>query len=57
MVYEPYSVLMTVYQKDNPEYFRQSLASMLNQTVMPDEIVVVTDGPITDNLQAVIDEL
>lgn len=57
MVYEPYSVLMTVYKKDNPEYFRKSLASMLNQTVIPDEVVVVTDGPITDNLQAVVDEL
>lgn len=57
MVYEPYSVLMTVYKKDNPEYFRQSLTSMLMQSVMPDEIVVVTDGPIPDSLQAIIDEL
>ena len=57
MAYEPYSVLMTVYKKDNPEYFRQSLTSMLMQSVMPDEIVVVTDGPIPDSLQAIIDEL
>lgn len=57
MVYEPYSVLITVYKKDNPEYFRQSLSSMLTQSVMPDEVVVVTDGPITKSLQSVIDEL
>lgn len=57
MVYEPYSVLMTVYQKDNPDYFWQSLESMLTQSVKPDEVVVVTDGPITDELQTVVDEL
>lgn len=57
MVYEPYSVLITVYKKDNPEYFRQSLSSMLTQSVMPDEVVVVADGPITKYLQSVIDEL
>ena len=57
MVYEPYSVLMTVYKKDNPDYFWQSLESMLTQSVRPDEVVVITDGPITDELQTVIDEL
>lgn len=56
-MYDPYSVLMTVYKKDNPDYFWQSLESMLTQSVKPDEIVVVTDGPITDELQDVIEEL
>lgn len=57
MAYEPYSVLMTVYCKDNPEEFRMSLSSMLTQTVMPDEVVLVTDGPIGENLQFVVDAL
>ena len=57
MVFEPYSVLMTVYKKDNPDYFWQSLESMLKQSVKPNEIVVVADGPITEELQTVIDEL
>ena len=57
MGYKPYSVLMTVYKKDNPEYFRQSLKSMLEQSVPPDEVLVITDGPITDELQMVIDTL
>lgn len=52
-----YSVLMTVYGKDNHEYFRIALLSMLNQTLKPDEIVLVKDGPITKELQSVIDEL
>ena len=55
--YQAYSVLMTVYKKDNPDYFRQSLESMLTQSVAPNEIVVITDGPITDRLQNVVDEL
>ena len=51
-----YSVLMTVYKSDNPEYFKLALDSMINQTLKPDEIVLVKDGPITDELQSVIDK-
>ncbi|MBQ8698598.1 MAG: glycosyltransferase, partial [Schwartzia sp.] len=53
---QKYSVLMAVYRKDNPEYFAIALDSMIHQTVPPDEIVIVKDGPITEELQAVIDE-
>lgn len=52
-----YSVLQTVYKNDAVEPFRLSLESMLNQTVTPDEIVLVKDGPIPDHLQSVIDDL
>ena len=53
---EKYSVLMTVYTKDNPEYFSLALDSMVNQTYSPDEIVLVKDGPVADSVQAVIDK-
>ncbi len=53
---QKYSALMAVYIKDNPEYFAVALDSMIHQTVPPDEIVIVKDGPITEVLQAVIDE-
>lgn len=53
---EKYSVLMTVYTKDDPKYFSLALDSMVNQTYQPDEIVLVKDGPIIDHLQSVIDE-
>lgn len=53
---QKYSVLMAVYRKDKPEYFVIALDSMIHQTVPPDEIVIVKDGPITEELQAVIDE-
>lgn len=46
---------MTVYTKDNPDYFALSLDSMINQTCKPDEIVIVKDGPIRKQLQDIID--
>lgn len=51
-----YSVLMSLYKKEKPEYLRIAIDSMLNQTVAPDEIVLVEDGPLTDELYAVLDE-
>ncbi len=51
---EKYSVLMSLYIKENPEYLRSAMESMLNQTVRPDEIVVVKDGPLTDELESVL---
>ena len=53
---EKYSVLMSLYKKEKPEYLRLAIDSMLNQTVKPDEIVLVEDGPLTDELYAVLDE-
>lgn len=53
---QKYSVLMMVYIYDNPDFFAMALDSMLNQTYPADEIVIIKDGPITLELQAVIDE-
>ena len=53
---EKYSVLMSLYKKEHPEYLRLSLDSMISQTVKPDEIVLVEDGPLTDELYMVVDE-
>lgn len=54
--HKKYSVLMSLYKKENPEYLRIAIDSMLNQTVAPDEIVLVEDGPLTDELYAVLDD-
>lgn len=51
-----YSVLMSLYKKEKPEYLRLAIDSMLNQTVAPDEIIMVEDGPLTDELYAVLNE-
>lgn len=53
---EKYSVLMSLYAKEKAEYLRLSIDSMIGQTVPPDEIVIVEDGPLSDELYGVIDE-
>ena len=53
---DKYSVLMSLYKKEHPEYLRLALDSMINQTVKPDEIVLVEDGPLTDELYSVVEE-
>lgn len=51
-----FSVLMSVYAKDRPAWVRQALDSVLSNTVKPAEVVVVIDGPIPADLQAVLSE-
>jgi len=49
-----FSVLISVYFKENPVYFKESLLSLVNQSLMPNEIVLVKDGPLTEDLEKVI---
>ncbi len=53
---QKYSVLISLYIKEKPEYLRLALQSIVDQTYKPDEIVIVKDGQITDELQKVLDE-
>lgn len=53
---EPYSVLMSVYHKEQPEYFRAALSSIKNQSMPADEVVLVCDGLLTKELDQVIEE-
>ncbi len=53
---QKYSVLMSLYKKEKPEYLRLAIDSMLNQTIKPDELVLVEDGPLTDELYEILDE-
>lgn len=50
----PYSILMSVYKGEKPEYLRQSIDSMIGQTYRTDDFVLVCDGPLTDALEEVI---
>lgn len=47
---------MSVYSKEKPEYLDASINSMLVQTVMPDQFVLVKDGPLTQELDAICSE-
>ena len=51
-----YSVLMSVYIKDNVEWLTLSIESMLKQTLVPDEIVIIKDGPLTEELNQVLND-
>ncbi len=50
-------MLMSIYEKENPQWFRRAVHSVLQQTVMPEEIVIVQDGKLTDALYKVCNEL
>ena len=51
-----YSILSTLYKNDSPEFLRQSIESMLAQTVVTNDYVLVADGPIPTELKAVLSE-
>lgn len=51
-----FSVLMSIYYKESPVYFREALNSIFSQTILPTEIVLVEDGPLTFPLYSIIEE-
>lgn len=51
-----FSVLMSLYAKEQPEFLRRSLDSVFNQSLVPDEVVMVEDGPLTEDLYKVLSE-
>lgn len=49
-----FSVSMCVYEKDNPKWFETAIESVLNQSVVPTEIVLVVDGYISNELEEIV---
>ena len=50
-----FSVLMSVYRNDKPEFVARAVDSITTmQTLKPDEVVLVVDGPIPDGLDKLI---
>ena len=49
-----FSVSMCTYEKDNPEWLKCAIESILNQTLKPNEVVLVVDGPVTAELNEII---
>ena len=51
------SVLMSVYKSEKPAYLDRSLQSVWDdQTLKPNEIILVQDGPVGEELEAVINK-
>lgn len=53
---EKYSVLMSVYKREKGAFLQQALNSIWEQSVPADDFVLVCDGPLTEELDAVIAE-
>lgn len=49
-----FSVLFSLYNKENPVYLRQSLDSIFCQTLSPVEVILIKDGPLTKELDNII---
>lgn len=54
--YPSYSVLMSVYYKDNAIWLKMAIDSILNQTILPDQFVLICDGPLSETLEKVISQ-
>lgn len=53
-----FSVLLSVYYKENPEFLEKSIESIyFGQTLKPDEIILVEDGSLTEELYSTIENL
>lgn len=49
-----YSVLLSLYSKENALYLKTALDSVFSQTFPPSEVILVKDGPLTHELEAVL---
>ena len=49
-----FSVLTSLYAREKPEYLRQAIESIQSQTLPTDDFVLVCDGPLNPELDAVI---
>lgn len=55
--YPKYTVLMSVYSKEISTNLIISIESMFNQTILPDEFLLIKDGPLTKELDTTISNL
>ena len=51
-----FSVLLSLYIKEQPSHLRKSLDSLFSQTLLPAEIILVKDGKLTPELNAVVSD-
>jgi glycosyltransferase involved in cell wall biosynthesis len=57
-VHEPFSLLISVYDGDRPEFLRRAVHSAVDhQTVRPHQLVIVRDGPVREELARCLAEL
>lgn len=52
-----FSVVMGVYYKDKPEFVKRAIESLLEQTYLPSEIILIEDGKLTAELYETINKM
>lgn len=52
--FPPFSVLLSVYKKENANFLDVALLSLENQTILPSEVILVKDGELTKELEDTI---
>ena len=52
-----FSVIIPVYKLEEPVFLIDAIKSIKNQSILPDEIIIVIDGPIGKNLANAIESL
>lgn len=48
------SVVMSVYKNDNCYHFKEAVDSLLAQTLLPSEIIIVVDGSVDENIKTLL---
>ena len=56
MKYPQFSVLMSLYIKEKADCFEACMQSLIKQTVTANEIVIVKDGPVSEDVSKVIEK-
>lgn len=57
-MHEPFALLISVYDGDRPDYVRRALRSAIaDQTVRPDQVIIVRDGPVSAELAKCLDDI
>ena len=51
-----FSVLLSVYYKEKPVFLSQAVNSIINQSILPNQIIIVKDGPLTQDLDFIIND-
>ena len=51
-----FSVSLSVYYNDDPDHFKEAFLSIINQTLLPTEIVLVIDGPVPIKTREIISD-
>lgn len=52
---QKFSVLMSCYKNDNPNHLKIAIESIFNSSVLPDQYIIVVDGPVSIEIDLVLD--